>query len=96
LNRNHWHKPLRNRWHKTNRNSHLALTLNGKKKKIKRNDFKAAFTTLHLDAKQQENIFKKMENSKSKWMDLIDDSFLTGDFKDSYKELVEARFERVL
>gem|GEM_PF-6668145 len=29
-------------------------------------------------------------------MDLIDDSFLTGDFKDSYKELVEARFERVL
>ncbi len=74
----------------------LALTLNGKKKKIKRHDFKAAFTTLHLDAKQQENIFKKMEKSKSKWMDLIDDSFLSNDFKDSYKELVEARFERVL
>lgn len=36
-----------------------ALTLNAKKKKIKRTDFTAAFTTLNLEAKQQENIFKK-------------------------------------
>jgi serine/threonine-protein kinase HipA len=37
----------------------LALTINGKKKKIRSEDFIVAFTTLKLDRKQQENIFKK-------------------------------------
>lgn len=74
----------------------LALTLNGKKKKINRNDFKTAFTTLRLDAKQQENIFKKMEQSSSKWMNLIDNSFLTSDFRASFKNLIETRFNRLL
>lgn len=74
----------------------MALTLNGKKKKIEKGDFKAAFTTLLLDAKQQENIFRKMEKSKPGWMDLIDDSFLTNEFKDSYKALLEERFKIVL
>jgi serine/threonine-protein kinase HipA len=74
----------------------LALTLNGKKKKINRNDFKTAFTTLQLDLKQQENIFKKMEKSSSKWMSLIDNSFLTNDFRNSYKKLIETRFNRLV
>jgi serine/threonine-protein kinase HipA len=74
----------------------LALTLNGKKKKINRNDFKNAFTTLQLDEKQQENIFKKMEKSTSSWIDLIDNSFLTSDFRKSYKNLIETRFKRLL
>jgi serine/threonine-protein kinase HipA len=73
----------------------LALTLNGKKKKINRNDFKTAFTTLQLDVKQQENIFKKMAKSTSDWMDLIDNSFLTSDFRDNYKNLIETRFNRL-
>ena len=38
---------------------YLALTLNGKKKKIKHSNFMAAFKILHLDEKKQENIFKK-------------------------------------
>jgi serine/threonine-protein kinase HipA len=37
----------------------LGLTLNGKKKKINRTDFLAAFQMAGLDEKQQENIFKK-------------------------------------
>jgi serine/threonine-protein kinase HipA len=73
----------------------LALTLNAKKKKIKRTDFVAAFTTLNLEAKQQENIFNKMEKAKDKWLDLIDKSFLSEDFKLAYKELVAERFLRL-
>lgn len=73
----------------------LALTLNAKKKKIKRTDFEAAFTTLNLDVKQQENIFNKMERAKDKWLDLIDKSFLSEDFKLAYKELVAERFSRL-
>jgi len=74
---------------------HLALTLNAKKKKIKRSDFVAAFTTLNLDVKQQDNIFNKMEKAKDKWLDLIDKSFLSEDFKLAYKELIAERFSRL-
>lgn len=73
----------------------LALTLNAKKKKIKRRDFVAAFTTLNLEAKQQENIFNKMEKAKDTWLDLIDKSFLSADFKVAYKELIVERFLRI-
>jgi serine/threonine-protein kinase HipA len=73
----------------------LALTLNGKKKKINRNDFIAAFTTLGLDAKQQENIFKKMNKAKSSWLEFIDISFLNDEMKLAYKNLIQNRFESV-
>ena len=73
----------------------LALTLNGKKKKINRNDFTAAFSAIGLDAKQQDNIFKKMERAKPAWFDLIDLSFLNEDMKAAYKNLVRDRFARL-
>lgn len=73
----------------------LALTLNGKKKKIKRSDFAAAFTTLKLDARQQENMFKKMEKAIPKWIAFIDNSFLNDEMKGVYKELIIARQQRL-
>jgi len=73
----------------------MALTLNGKKKKIKRSDFIAAFNTVKLDVKQQDNIFRKMENSKTQWMNLIDKSFLNDEYKASYKAMVDSRFLRL-
>ena len=74
----------------------LALTLNGKKKKITRNDFIAAFRTLNLDPKQQENIFRKMMNSKAAWMDFIGISFISDEFKERLCDIIEERFKRVL
>lgn len=74
----------------------LALTLNGKKKKIKRNDFISAFTTLGLEEKQQENIFKKMEKAKTSWLEFIDISFLSNDLKKAYKNLIRERFSRLI
>lgn len=73
----------------------LALTLNGKKKKIKRNDFIAAFNILKLEPKQQENIFNKMEKAKDDWMDFIDISFISKELKLSFKNLVKERFKRL-
>lgn len=73
----------------------LALTLNGKKKKIKKQDFVAAMTTMKLDAKQQENIFKKMERALPKWLEFIDLSFLDKDFKAGYKAIITERFDRI-
>ena len=73
----------------------MALNLNGKKKKIKRQDFTNAMTTLQLDAKQQENIFSKMKKSLPKWHDLISKSFLSQAFKERYTSILRERFERL-
>lgn len=74
----------------------LALTLNGKKKKIRRNDFITAFNTLNLDRKQQENLFTKMAKAKEDWMNFIDISFLIDDFKMRLSNIIEERFQRII
>jgi serine/threonine-protein kinase HipA len=73
----------------------MALNLNGKKKKLKKQDFVAAMNTLKLDEKQQQNIFVKMEKAKPKWMEQIDISFLNYEFKEQYKAIVKDRFNRL-
>ena len=73
----------------------LALTLNGKKKRIKRIDFETAFTTLHLDTKQQANLFLKMGKAKKKWLEFIEISFLSDDYKTGFLQLINERFERI-
>ena len=73
----------------------LALTLNGKKKRINRNDFEMAFSTLKLDAKQQANLFSKMGKARNKWIEFVHISFLSTDFKDKYTQLINERFERI-
>ena len=74
----------------------LALTLNGKKKNIQRKDFIAAFNSAKLEVKQQENMFKKMEQAQSKWLDFIDISFLNSEFKTAYKQQIQERFTRLM
>ncbi len=74
----------------------LALTLNAKKKKISKTDFTAAFKTLKLDEKQQENIFKKMIQAKSAWIEKINISFLDDAFKKQYIGLLEERMKRII
>jgi serine/threonine-protein kinase HipA len=73
----------------------LALTLNGKKKKIKRSDFTTAFSTMNLNKKQQENIFLKMEKAFSTWTACIETSFLNGEYQLKYKVLLRERFARI-
>lgn len=73
----------------------LALTLNGKKKRINRNDFEMAFSTLKLDDKQQANLFSKMGKARNKWIEFVQISFLSKDFKDKYIQIINDRFERI-
>lgn len=75
-------------------NEELALNLNGKKKKIKKQDFVAAMKSQYLDEKQQLNIFNKMIKALPKWVELIDKSFLSDEFKDRYKAIIYERIDR--
>jgi len=40
------------------------------------------FNTMKLDARQQINIFAKMEKARNKWHEFIQLSFLSTDFKE--------------
>jgi serine/threonine-protein kinase HipA len=73
----------------------LALTLNGKKKKLKKKDFLEAMNRFDIDAKAVENMFAKFKNSEEKWHAFIDISFLPDDMKSSFHDLVKERISRI-
>lgn len=73
----------------------LALTLNGKKKKIRKKDFLEAINRFNLDSKAIENIFNKFRTSSEKWHDFIDISFLPEDMKISYHDTIRERVDRI-
>ena len=66
----------------------LALTLNGKKRKIQRPDFVKAMAASGLNEKVIANIAKKFRRSIVKWLDFIDLSFLPESMKREYKKLI--------
>ena len=73
----------------------MALTLNGRKKKLIKQDFVAAMNTLKLEEKQQEMIFNKMAKAWPQWQELIDRSFMSVEFKEQYKSLLKERMNRI-
>jgi len=73
----------------------MALTLNGRKKKLKKQDFVSAMNSLKVEAKQQENIFNKMRKALPQWLELIDRSFMSDAFKEQYKTILMQRLHRL-
>lgn len=69
----------------------LALTLNGKKRKITPQDFATAFATSGLNAKITDNLFAKFRKTLPLWSAFIDLSFLPGKMKEAYKTLLTER-----
>ena len=65
----------------------LALTLNGKKSRIKLTDFKALAENLRINEKVYYNSFKLFSSKNATVMDLIDRSFLDKKMKKGYKEI---------
>jgi len=73
----------------------LALTLAGKKKKLKREHFEQLGEGLGLTPKQIKGSFNRMFKNKLKAFDWIDKSFLSNDMKIAYKDLLEKMYERL-
>jgi serine/threonine-protein kinase HipA len=69
----------------------LALTLNGKKRKIRKLDFEISMRASGLEEKVIRNIFNKFLKVKDKWFDFIDISFLPEDMKIAYKDIITNR-----
>ena len=66
----------------------LALTLNGKKRKIKKADFVASMQASGLEEKVINNIFAKFAKAKDRWFAFIDQSFLPDEMKEGLKAII--------
>ena len=69
-----------------------ALTLEGKKKKLKNENFVNLGKGLELTNKQIESAFKRMIKNKTNAIEWIDKSFLSDKMKTAYKEVLEFRY----
>jgi len=73
----------------------LALTMEGKKKKIKREHFERLGEGLGLTPKQLIGVFNRFHKNKAKAIQWINNSFLTADMKNAYARLLEDRYARI-
>ena len=74
----------------------LALTLNGKKKKLKRSDFITSGLTMGVEQKTIERLIVKYVKLLPDMKKLIGNSFLNDELKDKYTELITERIDRIV
>lgn len=73
----------------------LALPLEGKKRKLRREDLESFGEKMGLTYKQMNAAFKRMFKNKPKAFELIDRSFLTPNKIFDYKDLLKSRYDRL-
>lgn len=72
-----------------------ALTINGKKSKLNRNDFQALATSLKIGDKSTNAIYNRFETVLPIWISCISQSFLSEEFKKDYISLIQQRHRRL-
>ena len=70
----------------------LALTLEGKRKKLKKEHFDRLGEGLELTPKQIEGAYNRLKKNKTKALQLINKSFLSAEMKEKYIEVLEKRY----
>lgn len=73
----------------------LALTLNGKKRKLKLQDFYISMEKSGINLKTIDNVFKLFKTTVSQWNNLIDISFLPADLKEDYKKIISENSKKI-
>jgi hypothetical protein len=72
-------------------NEESALTISGKKRRLKKQDFVQLARSYQLTDAQMRNAFDDILSKEKLLLDFIDKSFLTDEFKAKYKEILEIR-----
>ncbi len=73
----------------------LALTLNGRKKKLQREDFIKSAATLGIENVIVERLINKYIKLLPKFEAVIQNSFLNAELKEKYGELLRERIDRL-
>ncbi len=74
----------------------LALTLNGKKKRLTRHDFITSGLSMDVEQKTIERLIGKYARLLPEMKKLIGNSFLNDELKDKYAELITERTNRIM
>ena len=74
----------------------LALTLNGKKSKLRLSDFLAASATMGIEDKVMANLIEGLHRSASLWHECIAASFISDEQKAAYIALIDERLGRLM
>lgn len=73
----------------------LALTLNGRKKKLKKEDFIQSATTLGIDEVVVDRLINKYAKLLPKFEVVIQNSFISTKLKEKYNSLLRERIDRL-
>lgn len=73
----------------------LALNLNGKKRKLTKNDFEQAMINAHLPEKAIKNIWKRIEKGMQQWKVLITNSFISTANKTRLLQLISENAKQI-
>ncbi|RLD40754.1 MAG: type II toxin-antitoxin system HipA family toxin, partial [Bacteroidetes bacterium] len=73
----------------------LALTIEGKKKKLKLEHFESLGKGLGLSSKQLSGVFKRFVTNKETALSIIEQSFLSEEMKSEYHLVLNERYERL-
>lgn len=73
----------------------MALTLNGRKKKLKSADFQQAAQRAGVTEKVLTALFAKFTRVKPVWHRFIDSSFLSPELRQGYHALLDRRFTQL-
>ncbi len=73
----------------------LALTLNGKRKKITRADFDVAMIAAHIPKKAIENLWGRIDKGVAKWPNLIASSFLKTEQKEKLAVIIQSKTDQL-
>jgi serine/threonine-protein kinase HipA len=72
-----------------------ALTINGKKNRLKRSDFDTLARSLKINEKALAYIYKRFEKALPKWEEMIAQSFLSKEMQAKYSELLSLRHHKL-
>lgn len=72
-----------------------ALTINGKKSRLKKKDFDELATSMNINTKVLDSIYKNFEKAFPKWIDFIKHSFLSKTMQKNYIELIETKHQNL-
>jgi serine/threonine-protein kinase HipA len=73
----------------------LALTLSGKKTRLRMSDFLNASKAMGLEENVVQRLIAGLHKALTKWQQLIKVSFLSEEQKQAYEELIVSRLDRL-
>lgn len=73
----------------------MALTINAKKRKLRRTDFDSLAKNLKIPVKAMENSYKKFASKIGEAYMWIDISFLADNMKKAYKEIIDSNIKKL-